>query len=332
MIALRGLRATLAAACLLVGVARADLPDPRRMLDSGAVSLGVVRALPDDEAVRDLIKTAWAAVQGRPAVKGSFLSLLTGFLSSSTQEDMLLQLLPLQGVRIDGFDEQGRDRASFMLTAQGWRGLQTMYYNSLLNGPDGQPYPTEQVGAETVTVRVKPGQTREEATVMARVGGTFYSFANLATARRLLGGSPAVSGPLAAAWKRVDTSGDTFGAVINQNGSLGRFLAWINKRDYGRVRDVLGEEELTRALAGVRTMTWQGNMESSDAMLFQLRFQTASADAAEALESALSRARATLAEIGRVNDLQVTSLDTDVLVKVEMIGYRKMLTDYLQRY
>ncbi len=322
--------------CLLGGVAQAEgrgprLPDPTQLLDAQAVSLGVVHARAEDAGFRSLLKTAWEAMRSRKNKGSSFLDLISGFLSSTTQENILLGFLPFQAVRIDHIDARGKDKASFMVTVGGWSGVQALFWNTLLQGPDGKPYPTEKVAGETVVIRVREGQPREEAPVIARVDGTFYSFANLETARRVLDRQLGENADLGVAFGELDRQQDTYGVLLNRQQSLLRFFNWVNKRDFLTVQEAVGAERLQQVLSHVEYLTWQGDLLSDDRMDMQIKFHADAGENAEQIEEVISLARSALAARGRTGELEMTTVDEDVLLNVQFTGYRKMLVDYINR-
>jgi len=324
-------RKTLLGLALLAGVAGAEMPSPSILLDSRAVSIGVVHARPDDTGFKEMLKTAWETMRAREGGGATFLDLISSFLSRATQENILLGFLPFQGVRIDHIDEKGRDRASFMVTAAGWPGIQGLFWNTLLNGPDGKPYPTEAVGRDTLVIRPKVGQAVEDAPAVARKDGTFYSFADVETARRILEKKDLVNPAISTVLAELNQDSDTYGVLINRQQSLYRFLTWVNRRDFETVKQAVGEEKLLKAFEHVEVVTWQGDLVSDDRMDMQVRFRTDNPEQALQLEEVLSTARSALAEKGRTGDLQMTSVDQDVLVDIQFQGYRKMMVDYLQR-
>ena len=319
----------------LCGLAGADrgprMPEPTRLLDAQAVSLGVVHARAEDAGFRSLLKTAWEAMRQRKNKGSSFLDLVSGFLSSTTQENILLGFLPFQAARIDHIDAKGSDKASFMVTVGGWAGVQALFWNTLLQGPDGKPYPTEKVAGETVILRAKPGQPREEASVIARVDGTFYSFANLETARKVLDRQLGENAGLAEVFAELDHQQDTYGVILNRQQSLLRFFNWVNKRDFITVEEAVGSERLRQVLGHVEHVTWQGDLLSDDRMDMQIRFHADAGENAEQIEEVLSLARTALAAKGRTESLEMTTVDQEVLLTVQFTGYRKMLVDYINR-
>ena len=306
------------------------MPPFGTMLDSKTVSLGVVHARPDDEGFKSLFATAWESIKTRPGGSGSALDLVSGFLSRSGT-NILLQLLPFQMVRVDHFDDQGHDKPSFMVTLTGFQGLQGIFYNGLLNGPEGKPYETEKIGKETVIIRAKPGQKREESMVIARVGGTFYGFADLDTAHRVLEKKTAANPELSKTLGLVNQDQDTYGVLLNRQNSVLRFFEWANRRDFEAIKSTIGEEKLNKIFEHVTLVTWTGDLISDDRMDMQVRWRTDSPEACDALEDALSLARKTLAERGRTGEIRLTTVDTEVLLDIQFTGYRKMLQDYLAR-
>lgn len=306
------------------------MPPISIMLDAKTVSLGVVHARPDDEGFKSLFGTAWEALKSRTGGSGSALDLVASFLGRSAT-NMLIQFLPFQFVRIDHFDDQGRDKPSYMVTLSGFQGLQGIFYGTLLTGPDGKPFETEKIGKETVVIRAKPGQKREEALVLARVNGTFYGFADLETAHRVLEKKTAANPDLTKTLGLVNQEQDTYGVLLNRQNSVLRFFEWANRRDFEAIKTSIGEEKLNKLFEHVTLVTWTGDLISDDRMDMQVRWRTDSAESSEALEEALSVARKTLADRGRTGEIRLTTVDTEVLLDIQFTGYRKMLQDFLGR-
>ncbi len=306
------------------------MPPISIMLDARTVSLGVVHARPEDEGFKSLFTTAWDSIKTRSGGSGSALDMVSTFLGRSTT-NILMQFLPFQMVRVDHFDDEGHDKPSFMVTMSGFQGLQGIFYNTLLNGPDGKPFETEKIAKETVIIRAKPGQKREEALVLARINGTFYGFADLSTAHRVLEKKNAANPDLSKNLSLVNQDQDTYGVLLNKQNSVLRFFEWANRRDFEAIKASIGEEKLNKIFEHVTMVTWTGDLISDDRMDMQVRWRSDSPEACEALEDALSTARKTLAERGRTGEIRLTTVDTEVLLDIQFTGYRKMLQDYVAR-
>ena len=306
------------------------MPPISIMLDARTVSLGVVHARSEDEGFKSLFTTAWDSIKTRSGGSGSALDMVSTFLGRSTT-NILMQFLPFQMVRVDHFDDEGHDKPSFMVTMSGFQGLQGIFYNTLLNGPDGKPFETEKIAKETVIIRAKPGQKREEALVLARINGTFYGFADLSTAHRVLEKKNAANPDLSKNLSLVNQDQDTYGVLLNKQNSVLRFFEWANRRDFEAIKASIGEEKLNKIFEHVTMVTWTGDLISDDRMDMQVRWRSDSPEACEALEDALSTARKTLAERGRTGEIRLTTVDTEVLLDIQFTGYRKMLQDYVAR-
>jgi len=325
---------------LVSAVAWADPPKPppaadkmppiTMLLDAKTVSVGVVHARPEDEGFKSLFATAWDSIKTRTGGSGSALDMISSFLGRSTT-NILLQLLPFQMVRIDHFDDKGNDKPSFMVTMSGFQGLQGIFYAGLLNDKDGKPYETERIGKETVVIRAKPEQKREEAMVLARVDGSFYGFADLETAHRVLEKKATPNPELTKTLALVNQDQDTYGVLLNRQNSVLRFFEWVNRRDFEGVKVAVGEEKLNKLFEHVTLVTWQGDLISDDRMDMQVRWRTDAPEMAEQLEDVLSVARKALADRGRTGEIRITTVDTEVLLDIQFTGYRKMLQDYIAR-
>lgn len=306
------------------------MPPISIMLDARTVSLGVVHARPEDEGFKSLFTTAWDSIKTRSGGSGSALDMVSTFLGRSTT-NILMQFLPFQMVRVDHFDDEGHDKPSFMVTMSGFQGLQGIFYNTLLNGPDGKPFETEKIAKETVIIRAKPGQKREEALVLARINGTFYGFADLSTAHRVLEKKNAANPDLSKNLSLVNQDQDTYGVLLNKQNSVLRFFEWANRRDFEAIKASIGEEKLNKIFEHVTMVTWTGDLISDDRMDMQVRWRTDAPEIAEQLEDVLSIARKALSDRGRTGEIRITTVDTEVLLDIQFTGYRKMLQEYLAR-
>ncbi len=303
--------------------------DPFQWLDDTTVAWGVVQARKEDIGFKALLKTAWAEMRNGTSAN-SWLTMMNSFLSTAKQEDVLLGFLPFQGVRVDRLDPSGQDHSGTMVSIGGWPGLQSLFWGSLLNDSSGQPYKTEYVSGQTLVLRPKTGQKPEEGPAVARVRGNFYAFSDPVTAKSCL----SQSGPTGIAYsiaKTLNTNDqDTYGVVINRQDSLVRFFIWVDRYDYDAVAKAYGAEKLKTDINKVKHLTWTGDLKDDDVMEFEFRFVTGSEDEADAVGEMLKEARRALKARGRAAELQLTTLRNDVIVRVQMIGYRQLLQNYLR--
>lgn len=303
--------------------------NPFQWMDDSTVAWGVVQARKEDVGFKALLKTAWQEMRNTSSAN-SWLNMMNSFLSTAKQEDVLLGFLPFQGVRVDRLDASGQDHSGTMVSIGGWPGLQSLFWGTLLNDPSGKPYRSEFINGQTLVLRPKPGQKPEEGPAVARVRGNFYAFSDPTTAKSCLN----QTGPAGAAYdiaKSLDTKDqDTYGVVINRQDSLVRFFIWVDRYDYDAVAQAYGPDKLKEDINKVKHLTWTGDLKDDDVMEFEFRFVTGSEDHAEAVGEMLKQARRALKARGRAADLQLTTLRNDVIVRVQMIGYRQLLQNYLK--
>ncbi len=310
-------------------------PPPDAFVEPDSMSIGVIQARPDDEGFQMLLRTAWTALQERGQQgQGGFLNMALGLMSTGKPEDSLLTFLPIQLVRVDRLDKDGHPTPTLGITIAGWPGVQTMYFNTLMADRDGKAYPTQRVGSTTVVLQKRPDQKDEEARALAKVRGSYASFPNVGVAQRIiprLTGSNVTmpDGDLNDVLTTVDRGKDTYGAVLNKNGSLWKFLWWLNQRDCTRIQQEVGPEKLADALSKIQFLTWQGDLISDDRTDLEVRFQTDSEASSEQVAEVLKETKGILKKYGRAGDLQMTTSERQVLLTVSMVGYKKMLQDYI---
>lgn len=92
---------------------RRPIPDPTWLAPSNSLSLFVVSARPEKSGLRQLFKTALSGT-----------SLMSAVISRQNQQNLIMASLPLQWVRIDQPDAQGRLRTLTVLSVSGWQGMQ----------------------------------------------------------------------------------------------------------------------------------------------------------------------------------------------------------------
>lgn len=145
-----------------------------------------------------------------------------------------------------------------MVTLSGWPGLAGAVFCHSAQWPRWTALPHRKGGNETVAIRARPGQPKEDAGVVARWGSTFYSFADIEIARRILekkqGNNPDLSAILS-----FNQEMDTYGVLLNKQDSLMRFLEWVNKRDFEAAKASVAKK-LTNLFKHVELVTWQGDL------------------------------------------------------------------------
>jgi hypothetical protein len=242
---------------------------------------------------------------------------------------MLLGFLPFQGIRVERLDEEGQEHSSTVLTLAGWPGLQGLIWETLLNGPDGKPYPTRIVGHDTLIMRPKIGQDAAVGMVAARIKGTFMYFSDFATGQHFLT-NHRPSGPVYDIAKDLDSTQDSFGVLLNRKNSLLRFLEWLDDFDFSVIEKAVGAERFRTDIAVVDYVAWTGALVDEDRMELDMRFRLLDESKAEELEQMLTTARQALKTQGRAANLQITTIRNDMLCRVQMTGYRQMLLSYLK--
>ena len=307
------------------------IPSPLVLVDKDAISVGVVSARMEDEGVRSLLKTAWATIQSSGLSSTNIFSMILGFLSQTTQDNILLNLLPVQAVRVVHLDANGRESSTFMVTMQGYPGIQqSMLWPSFRTDPAGKPYTVKTTKTPSFIIRPKPGQDTNQASAVTRLDGTYYAFPDVARAERMLEGKVEPPPEIMEMLDTVDQHQDTYGVMINRRRSLESFFEWINVSDYRQVQNGVGAQKLSQALEHVESLAWTGDLVSDDQMNMQIRFRNDNNEHARALADVLNQTRHILKDVGRAGDLQMTTVDRDVLLQIQMVGYRAMLINYLR--
>ena len=309
---------------------RNPVPDALQYLDPDCVAWGVLSARPEDKGFQALLRTAWQGMRDNPTSSAPWLGVVSAFLSQATQEDVLLGFLPFQGVRVDRLDEKGQDHFSTVVTMSGWPGVQSLFWSSLLNGPDGKPFQTRTVNGETIVLRPKAGQEPTQGPAMARVKGSFMAFSDLATGELSL--TPRQpSGEVYTIASKLDKTQDTMGVLLNRKESLLRFLTWLDAHDVNILETGLGRERLQKDISKIEYVTWVGDLLSDDRMDLEFHFHTQGETQAEEVAEMLKEARGALKDKGRAAELQMTTVRGDVIVRIEMVGFREMLQSFLKR-
>jgi hypothetical protein len=313
-----------------------EIPQPWVFLNPDSISFAVVHARPDDEGVRALLDTAWNGLKSSnsPATSG-FMGILLRVIQGD-RSNALLSFLPLQMVRVDSLDpETGLPHPTLAVTVSGWGGLQTPLYAVMSRDKDGKAYPTRDLEDATLVLR-EGWQDPTRSHVLTRVKGTWVSFPSVEKAERavkaLANPNPVrPKGELVDLLGTLDTERDTYGVLLNRQGSLLKFLSWLNKGEVERATAVVGQERMDRVVSKVSSMTWEGDLRSDDEMNFQLRFHTESPEARKELNALMKDVREVLNGLGRAGEMKTTGIGNELHVDFTMVGYRAMVADYISR-
>jgi len=316
---------------LAAGVGAQSLPEPLWLGRSDHLSIMVARLRAEKPGLRQLILTAMAG-DGQSSSGPSMATVLDGVLSQRSRQSIVLAALPLQWVRLDRADTRGRLLPVTALTLTGWKGLQSLAYNSMVLGDPSVKIHHHRGEA----IYLRPGwQNPEEARVMTRARGTFLNCANLDLAREAsdrLASPPSKkpSGPLWQTLATVSSEKDLYGAVINRQGVLLKLVLWAGGGVAGRVRDRFGPERFDRTASLVSQVTWEAEVVSDDRLELDLRFQTAGSQGVGELEQLWSEARQELSQEHRLGSLETSPLPGGIRVQLSVVGFRRYVAGFLE--
>ncbi|MBT9586192.1 hypothetical protein IV102_22820 [bacterium] len=308
---------------------RRPIPDPTSLASSNSLSLFVVSARPEKAGLRQLFKTALNGTdsQGGPASMGSLMS---DVISRQNQQNLIMAALPLQWVRVDQPDSQGRLRTLTVLSVSGWQGMQALFYQGMLAG---KVLETRRHRGEVIVLR--PGwQNPEDLMVMARSQGSFVNCATPELARqtidRLLDRpSPPGHGPLWDAYAGLCKTRDIYGAAVNRNGSLLRLISWAGRSITARIRREVGAQNFDRIVATVRVATLEAEVISDDQIDLELRFSTATPSQIDDLKMVWLTAQHELKSLDRLSQFRATPLPSGLLVNLSITGFRGDVSRFL---
>lgn len=311
------------------------IPAPEILVTPDAISLAVVDARTEDKGFQALLQAAWEAFGG---VNGNganpFLKYVLRAIQIQRGSNALASFLPVQCIRVDSLGEDGRPHPMLAVTVAGWPSLQEIFYSGLTHDSIGAPYPTKDYEAASLVLR-EGWEDPTRSRILTRYKRSFISFPTVAKAELILqrldkGDATLPNTRLTRALADLDRSKDTYGAILNQKGSLLKFLNWLNKHDTQQVVEKVGKERLNEVLEGVELMAWEGDLVDDNSLEFLIRFETRSEEAREAVKDVVLQAREVLEEYGRAGALQVTGVENEVIVNFTMTGYRDMITSYIR--
>ncbi|MCA9791175.1 MAG: hypothetical protein KC910_05245 [Candidatus Eremiobacteraeota bacterium] len=311
------------------------IPAPESLVTSDAISLAVVEARTEDKGFQALLQAAWEAFGG---VSGDganpFLKYVLRAIQIQRGSNALASFLPVQCIRVDSLGEDGRPHPMLAVTVAGWPSLQEIFYSGLTHDSLGAPYPTKDYEAASLVLR-EGWEDPTRSRILTRYKRTFISFPTVAKGELILqrldkGDATMPDTRLTRALVDLDRSKDTYGAIVNQKGSLLKFLYWLNKHDTQQIIEKVGKDRLNEVLEGVELMAWEGDLVDDNTLEFLIRFETNSQESREAVKEVLLQAREVLEEYGRAGALQVTGIENEVIVNFTMLGYRDMITSYIK--
>ncbi len=320
---------------------RVPIPDPTLFLSNDTISFAVLSARADDIGFREILDITWSGLQN---AQGSAAAPFMKFLLKAIQghqgdeQNALISFLPMQMVRADALPpNETVPNPTIAVTVAGWPGLQQLFLTGMSRSNEGEQFPSEKTEHATLIFREgwgEPGTAR----VLTRLAGTFVGFPDRERALKgteLLAKNNTSSVPKSKVkdlLSDMDTSRNTYGVLLNRDGSLLNFLRWLNSSDTARAEAKVGPERLNAVLEQVEAMTWEGDLLTADEFEFHLRFFTTSEEARRELTEVLKEVRGVLDDYGRAGEMQATGLDKDVYVVFTMVGYREMLQNYLKTF
>lgn len=312
-----------------------EIPNPAIFLSPDTISFAVIQALPDDDGFKALLDTAWEGIRGVDTTSSNpFIKLVLRAIEGR-HSNALMSFLPFQLVRADALGSESlKPHPTLAVTVAGWPGLQQIFFSGIAADGGGNAYPIKDLEEATLVLR-KGWEDPTRSRVLTRVDGTFMSFPTIETAERTVERFAAKNtsnpgGDIGELYRGLDTSRDTYGILLNKQGSMLKFLRWLNKHDVYAAEQSVGADRVRKVLGEVRSLTWEGDLVSDDEMKFLLRFQTTSKEARKELTKLLKDVRGVLDQYGRAGEMQATGLDSELIVNFSMTGYRAMLKSYLE--
>lgn len=312
-----------------------EIPDPAIFLSKDTISFAVIHARPDDAGFKSLLDTAWEGIRGVDTTSSNpFIKMVLKAIEGR-HSNALMSFLPFQLVRADSLgNEATKPHPTLAVTVAGWPGLQQIFFSGMAANGGGEAYPTKDLEEATLVLR-KGWEDPSRSRILTRVDGTFMSFPTMEMAERLVdrfakrnANNP--GGELGELYATLDTSHDTYGILLNRQGSMLRFLRWLNKHDVYSAEQAVGHDRMKKVLSQVQYLTWEGDLVSDDEMRFLIRFGTSSKEARKELTSLLKDVRGVLDQYGRAGEMQLTGLNNELMVNFTMTGYRAMLKSYLK--
>lgn len=312
------------------------IPNPAHFLTPETVSLMVVHARPDDEGFRSLFDTAWKALSGASGVGTSYVYATILRLIQGNESNAFSGLLPAQYVRVDSLVE-GSDEPhpTTISTMSDWYGLQVAWFKLQGRNKKGEENPKVELDEATLTLR-EGYEDPSLGRVLTWLDGSVMSFPSVARAKFAIeryskDETESPSPEFGELLDNIDTSHDTYGILLNRNGSALKQLRWLNKHDVGRAEQKVGKERMARIMDNVLSMTWEGDLVSDNECKFVINFRSKTPEDRKELAVMLQEVRSILDTYGRAGKMETVGLDNELYVDFEMVGYRQMIENYVHR-
>ena len=312
------------------------IPNPAHFLTPETVALTVVHARPDDEGFRSLFDTAWNALSGASGIGSNYVYATILRLIQGNESNAFSGLLPAQFIRVDSLVEGSNEpHPTTISTLSDWYGLQVAWYKFQGRNKKGEENPKIELDEATLTLR-EGYEDPSLGRVLTWLDGTVMSFPSVERAKfaidRYSNGITESPNPeFGELLAGIDTTHDTYGVLLNRNGSALKQLRWLNKHDVGRAEEKVGKERMARIMDNVLSMTWEGDLVSDNECKFIVKFRSKTAEDRKELTTMLREVRSVLDDYGRAGTMETTGLDNELFVDFEMVGYRRMLEGYIHR-
>ena len=315
---------------------RLKIPDPAIFLTPDTVSLTVIQIRPEDQGFKSLFDTAWSSLAGANGAGSNLLYRAILAKIQGSNSNAFSALLPAQFVRVDSLNDKAKEpHPTTVTTVSGWPGLQHLWYLTQKKNSKGEKFPKVELDDATLILR----EGHEDPTlgrVLTRLDGTIVSFPSEKKARYAVEryDNKDTSSPneeFGNLLSSIDTNHDTYGILVNKRGSLLKLLRWLNKGDTNRAEAQVGKERMAAIMKTVKSMTWEGDLVSDDECKFILQFKTTTPEARKELAVMLKDVRNVLDKYGRAGKMETSGLDNELYVNFQMVGYRSMLVNYIER-
>lgn len=262
-----------------------QMPDPALLVTPGADSISVLRLRPGRPGSSRLMTLSWRILSKQ--VKGKFGPALSMGLLALKNRNPADEFIPGQAVRVDTFGQGGKPVPNLAMTLSNYPGLQNLFWPMLEADAQGNKYPSREFNEYKLVLR-EGWDDPTRARVMTRVGGTTLSAGTMETVRSLI---PAVNSgrryrsELAARLTKLERNADSYGMVVNQNGSLLGYLEWLDSFRFQQMKDYVGGDKVSQLVGGVRQVSWAGEFTDYDMLKVRATLELDGANAEEVAQA-----------------------------------------------